>query len=95
MGKTKETQSIQCPKCERDWPLISEQGIHTELYDVCHACSVSQIVSIRDKRQTDADYEITDCPDCQGQTGLREKCVPCFSKGWITTPKTKNDKRNS
>lgn len=91
MNKTEEKLSIQCPKCERDWPLVSEQGIHTELYDICYACSVSQIVTIRDKRQNDSKYNIRDCPDCQGAVGLREKCVVCFSKGWIIVPKKKTN----
>ena len=80
--ETKTIPTTTCPECEREWPKISEQAVVCDEVGKCYACFIQAVVTERDKRMADADYEIENCPKCTGIPGAREKCVSCFGRGW-------------
>ena len=84
----KNAETIHCPSCERDWPVVSEQGIVCELYGQCYACLINGVITIRDERMEEAEYRIDNCPDCISVPGAREKCIPRGGKGWVVLPKS-------
>jgi hypothetical protein len=86
-----DVKEITCPKCERVWPCIAEQGIVTELIDECYACFIAKVVKARDERAETADYLIQNCANCGGLVGKVEKCVHCFGKGWEGVAKPDED----
>lgn len=79
----KDIPTTICPKCEREWPESSEQHVVLDLIERCYSCFITEVVEERDRRVEAADYVIENCPTCTGQPGMREKCVTCFSKGWV------------
>ena len=82
-----EVIEITCPQCERRWPRIAEQGVVTAKLDQCYSCFIAEVVAERDLLAGEAGYEITNCGGCNSQAGLREKCLVCFNKGWVTVNK--------
>jgi len=80
-------ETIDCPVCERTWPVVSEQGIHTELHDECHYCLAQRIIRLRDKRLAEVDYQIENCYVCAGVSPARERCVTCHGEGWFADEK--------
>lgn len=75
-------REITCPKCERVWPRISEQGIVTAQIDQCYQCLIKQVTLARDELIKQADYVVDNCPHCESIPGMREQCIPCGGKGW-------------
>lgn len=78
-----EIPTVTCPKCEREWPTISEQAVVFDKVGTCYACFIHEVVAERDKRQDKAHYAIDNCPKCTGLPGAREACARCGARGWI------------
>ncbi len=79
-----KVQTIQC-KCGRLWPSVSEQGVVFDILgtDQCYQCFRQEVIRELQRRQASVSYQIHNCPDCMGQTGLREGCKTCGGLGWI------------
>jgi hypothetical protein len=84
-------REITCPKCERIWPTIAEQGIVTELIDRCYLCFSKEVAEQRMSREESANYSVQNCSDCGGLPPKVEKCISCGGKGWETVDKGKED----
>lgn len=84
MSNAKE---ITCPECKRVWPAIAEQGVVTEMYNICYACLIEKVVAARDELQEGADYTVENCPTCNGIPNARATCVTCSHRGWVTSDK--------
>ena len=80
-------REITCPKCERVWPTIAEQGIVTELIDRCYLCFSAEVATQRDSRQESADYVVQNCGACGGLPPKVTLCVACDGKGWESVNK--------
>lgn len=80
-------REITCPKCERVWPTIAEQGIVTELIDRCYLCFAAEVSAQRKSREESADYIVQNCGHCGGLPPKVEKCTSCFGKGWEAVAK--------
>ncbi len=85
-----KVKEIKCPKCERVWPTVSEQGIVTELQGECYACFIAKVIIARDERAEEADYTVENCGYCGGLEPAREKCTSCFARGWEGISKKKS-----
>ena len=79
--------TIKCPECDRVWPTISEQGVHTDLYGQCYMCMIAVVVAVRDELVAAAAYPIGPFVHCVSRAPAREACVQCGSKGWAAVPK--------
>lgn len=75
-------REITCPKCERVWPTIAEQGIVTKLIDRCYLCFSAEVASQRESLQESADYAVQNCSTCGGLPPKVQTCIPCGGKGW-------------
>ena len=78
-------ETIKCSRCKRDWPKVSSQGIHTELFKQCHGCTVTRVMKIAADRQAKVDYAIENCYVCAGIKFA--DCVTCDGTGWIADDK--------
>lgn len=87
MPSEKNDRAITCPSCEREWPLISEQGIVTDMVGRCYQCLVSAVTIARDEASEAADYVVDNCSYCGGVPGVREMCQHCEARGWELTDK--------
>ena len=79
--------TINCDQCERVWPQVSEQGIHTDLYGHCYHCMLTDIsVKLKDL-QDKVDYVINTCNICAGVEERRVGCRQCKGTGYIVDKK--------
>jgi len=80
-------ETIKCNDCERVWPCVSEQGIHTDVYGHCYHCMLTDITKVLTALQDKVDYVITTCNSCAGVEERRVDCNVCDGEGYRVDPK--------
>lgn len=79
--------TINCDRCEREWPQVSEQGIHTDLYGHCYHCMLTDISAKLVVLQGEVDYVINTCNLCAGVEEHRVACRQCKGTGYVVDNK--------
>lgn len=77
----------KCPECGRDWPDVSEQGVHLSKYGHCYQCMLTDINETLTPLKEVAEYTIETCYTCSGIEEQRHACLTCYGKGWLGEPK--------
>ena len=79
--------TIKCDRCERVWPQVSEQGLHTDVYGHCYSCMISSVMKALVVLQEEVDYVVTTCNICAGTEESRVDCKQCATLGYIVDKK--------
>lgn len=77
--------TVKCPKCQHEWPEVSEQGVTLAQYGKCFGCLTSGVIEALAPRQEAAPYVIEICSTCAGFP--KPTCVVCGKRGWVSVPK--------
>lgn len=82
-----DVRTTECPRCNRVWPVVSEQGLHTTEYHHCYHCMLTWISLKLEELRAEVDYTIETCYVCAGIEEKRLECKRCETKGWIAEEK--------
>jgi len=79
--------TLECDRCHRDWPEVSEQGVHTSKYGHCYHCMLTWVSKRLYKLQRSVDYIINTCNLCAGVEERRLDCRQCKGTGYVVDKK--------
>lgn len=83
--------TIDCSKCDREWPTVSEQGVCIDVYGHCYHCMLTGISAKLLVLQGHVDYAINTCNECAGVEKRRHDCKQCGGSGYMVDKKVTVD----